>query len=336
MDFTGSAHSLTTQVPCHKPATAARHPASRKTISIPSGSGLVQSPCIGSAASLPFCPVSPRLPRRTPDTTERDYRNADGRSASTVWFRVSSVGSLYISRYDIASDFASASPGHSGVNSFDRGERSIVTDNPVQIGSFVAKLDIRRARLGVATMSLALAFLSSTTAHAQMPAGPDRPAGVPDGYVITPSGYFHPSCVRQLAEGDTLLLDRHAVQHANRTIEDLPACRYPHYGPNGEVAASGSQGAALPTNSGWVEKVEATTISAYGELTASWTVPPAPANSANCQAYPNTCQTIFFFPGFQQNDNPSTTILQPVLVKTVHRPSRGLGSRKLELLSRRK
>jgi hypothetical protein len=35
------------------------------------------------------------------------------------------------------------------------------------------------------------------------PAGPNRPANVPDGYVITPVGYFHPSCVQSLAKGET-------------------------------------------------------------------------------------------------------------------------------------
>ena len=59
----------------------------------------------------------------------------------------------------------------------------------------------------VAVLSLFLAFIVSTMAYAQAPAGPNRPAGVPDGYVITPFGYFHPSCVRQLTEGETLLAD---------------------------------------------------------------------------------------------------------------------------------
>src|ERR1017187_5731812 len=54
----------------------------------------------------------------------------------------------------------------------------------------------------VAVLSLFLPFLASTTAHAQAPAGPNRPTGVPDGYVITTFGYSRPSCVRQLAEGE--------------------------------------------------------------------------------------------------------------------------------------
>lgn len=40
--------------------------------------------------------------------------------------------------------------------------------------------------LAIATLALGV-----TAANAQAPAGPHRPAGVPDGYLITPSGYFH-------------------------------------------------------------------------------------------------------------------------------------------------
>ncbi len=157
---------------------------------------------------------------------------------------------------------------------------------------------------------LMLAFLPCTTALAQQPAGPNRPPGVPDGYVITPSGYFHPSCVQQLAEGDTLLSDKLAIQHADGAIEKVKACEYPHYAPGGESAAQACQGI---TNANWLEAACVTTSTAtpYGELTAIWTVPPAPTNSTNCQAFPNTCQTVFFFPGFAHN--PATTILQPVL-----------------------
>jgi len=47
-------------------------------------------------------------------------------------------------------------------------------------------------------------------AQAQTPAGPNRPAAVPPDYVVTPFGYFHPSCAVQLAEGDRLEPDQHS------------------------------------------------------------------------------------------------------------------------------
>jgi len=56
------------------------------------------------------------------------------------------------------------------------------------------------------------------SAQAQKLAGPNRPAVAPQGYVITPFGYFHPSCVREVASGDTVLADGR-VQHADGTVD---------------------------------------------------------------------------------------------------------------------
>ena len=58
-------------------------------------------------------------------------------------------------------------------------------------------------------------------------AGPDRPANVPDGYVITPFGYFHPSCVQSLAKGERLMADGR-LQHANGSVQEKAGvCNYP-------------------------------------------------------------------------------------------------------------
>lgn len=43
--------------------------------------------------------------------------------------------------------------------------------------------------------------LASTVCYAQATAGPNRPVTVPEEYLVTPFGYFHPSCVRHMAEG---------------------------------------------------------------------------------------------------------------------------------------
>jgi hypothetical protein len=48
-------------------------------------------------------------------------------------------------------------------------------------------------------------------AQAQAPAGPNRPASVPQGYVITPFGYFHPSCINHLAQRDRLLPEHQVI-----------------------------------------------------------------------------------------------------------------------------
>jgi len=154
--------------------------------------------------------------------------------------------------------------------------------------------------VAVAVLSLFLASLVSTMAYAQAPAGPNRPAGVPDGYVITPFGYFHPSCVLQLTEGETLLADGPAIQHADGTLETIPACNYPRYTASGEIVTAGEP----PTINGWVESANTTTATSYGALTATWIVPPGPAS--------NNGQTLYFFPGLE-DINDVVSIIQPVL-----------------------
>jgi uncharacterized repeat protein (TIGR03803 family) len=144
-----------------------------------------------------------------------------------------------------------------------------------------------------------LPFLAPTTAHAQAPAGPNRPMGVPDGYVITPSGYFHPSCVRQLAEGETLLEGGRVLRHADGTTESVPACAYPRYTAHGEILNG-----PLTISHSYIEYASVTTSTSYGELTATWTVPPAPTS--------NDGQTVYFFPGLEDSHDV-VSILQPVL-----------------------
>ncbi len=156
----------------------------------------------------------------------------------------------------------------------------------------------------LAIMSLCLTFLATSTAYAQVPVGPNRPAGVPDGYVITPFGYFHPSCVRQLAKGETLLADGRVIQHANGTQENIAACEYPHYAASGAIVAAGAAKVEPPEIDGWVESASVTTNTSYGEIVATWTVPPAPNSKVN--------QIVYFFPGMQDSHDV-VSIIQPVL-----------------------
>lgn len=148
-------------------------------------------------------------------------------------------------------------------------------------------------------------------------AGPTRPTTVPEGYVITPFGYFHPSCVRTLAKGATMLADGR-VQRADGAQEAASACNYPHFTRQGEqvnaVAAnaagkSGTKSTAnnSPEISGWLENANYALGSAnesFGTLIARWTVPDTPRA--------NDGQTLFFFPGLE-DINDTESILQPVL-----------------------
>jgi len=175
--------------------------------------------------------------------------------------------------------------------------RKVTEDSPIRTKTCTVPVT-------VAVVSLSLAFLASTTAYAQAPAGPNRPAGVPDGYVITPFGYFHPSCVLRLSEGETLA-DGRVIQHADGTLETVPACSYPHYTPGGEMVIAGAAGVQPPTiTHSWIEWASTTTSKSYGELVATWTVPPTPPS--------NNGQTLYFFPGLE-DINDVVSILQPVL-----------------------
>jgi hypothetical protein len=176
------------------------------------------------------------------------------------------------------------------------------TSLPTVTEDFSIRAKTHIAPLTVAVLSLRLAFLVSTMAYAQAPAGPNRPAGVPDGYVITPFGYFHPSCVRQVTEGENLVADGLVIQHADGSIEKVPACEYPRYTASGEIVTAGAHPPAISHS--WIESADATTSTSYGGLTATWTVPPAPTS--------NDGQTVYFFPGLE-DINDVVSILQPVL-----------------------
>jgi hypothetical protein len=146
------------------------------------------------------------------------------------------------------------------------------------------------------------------------PAGPHRPAGVPANYVITPFGYFHPSCVLQLNKGEHM--DNGGVlHHPDGSTAPVGPCQYPRYKPSGELVPASSQknnslteqdqGTSTPPSitHSWIENSYATTSTAYGKEVSTWTVPPLPVIDDG--------QIISFFPGFE-NVNPQT-ILQPVL-----------------------
>jgi hypothetical protein len=169
---------------------------------------------------------------------------------------------------------------------------------------------------GFAVLAMLLMFTASMSAHATAPAlagnptaQPARPPQVPESYGITPFGYFHPSCVFEIEDGERLLADGR-VEHANGTVEaKVPVCGYPHYTPAGVLVPADVRnvsGAKAPVISGWLEYVSTTTTTSYGEISATWTVPPLPASDDH--------QTLFFFPGFEDtNSEDNLSIVQPVL-----------------------
>ena len=153
--------------------------------------------------------------------------------------------------------------------------------------------------------SIAITMLAGLAAQALTTAGAKRPAGVPAEFVITPYGYFHPSCVTHLAKGDQVRQDLKAIQHKDGGSEAVHACEFPHYKATGEKMMGDERGVKDPTiGHAWVEFGGTTTTNSYGYMYAYWNVPPAPST--------NDGQTVYLFPGLEDYSDV-VTIIQPVL-----------------------
>lgn len=138
------------------------------------------------------------------------------------------------------------------------------------------------------------------------------PSNVPADYVVTPNGYFHPSCVNTVGADESLDAYGNLV-NANGTVRTMAPCAYPHYAPNGTrlqgdalPRVSGFASSATPTINGWVVAgqypVVATSAATY--ISAQMPIPAAPTIQAG--------QVIYFFPGLEDLENV-ITIVQPVV-----------------------
>ena len=163
--------------------------------------------------------------------------------------------------------------------------------------------------VALAVMSLWLVFLASTMAYAQVPAGRNRPAGVPDGYVITPFGYFHPSCVRRLAEGETLLGRRTMPSNARTELwRTSRACAYPAlHGPR-----RGSDGGSAQALSPYLSPTAGLQMLASPRVprTASFLL-PGPCRQRRLPLA--MARAVYFFPRPWRMYPGKLSVLQPVL-----------------------
>ena len=160
-----------------------------------------------------------------------------------------------------------------------------------------------RALVVFTSMIAAMSLCAAVMVRAQAPAGPNRPPQVPEEYIVTPFGYFHPSCVVHLAEGEELLKGGQ-VQKADGTIYTVPVCQYPHYTARGEMFAAGSPIKPPSITHSWIVSGSEVITGEFGKLLANWNVPSAP------QSYDD--QVVYFFPGLEDENN-DVSILQPVL-----------------------
>jgi hypothetical protein len=141
-----------------------------------------------------------------------------------------------------------------------------------------------------------LGFLLATISSAAQDSQRGRPANVPPEYIVTPFGYMHPSCVVHVRQGEKVGQDM-LLRHSDGTTENIPACDYPRYKANGQVAESA---APKPPEISWdwVEDVTDFYSTNLGAQSSTWTVPPAPTSQDG--------QTDYFFPGIGN-------IMQPVM-----------------------
>jgi hypothetical protein len=130
-----------------------------------------------------------------------------------------------------------------------------------------------------------------------------RPAGVPLNYVVTPNGLFHPSCVHELADTDTLAANA-TVVHADGSATSFGACAYPRFGAQGQAIPAGA--APQPDYDGWIAASDSdpSVTPAAGRMVADFTVPGDPGARVS--------QVLYYFPGLEDGQNV-ITILQPVL-----------------------
>ena len=157
--------------------------------------------------------------------------------------------------------------------------------------------------------SIAFTMLAAGLTAAQVPAGAKRPATVPADYVLTPFGYFHPSCVNHLAEGDVVRENLKVIERKKGTTQSL-VCDYPRFEADGTKLVGDlrpvGDGKSQPPFIGhsWIEYASIHDVVDYEEVYSQWTVPPTPAS--------NDGQTLYFFNGLE-DINDVVSIIQPVL-----------------------
>lgn len=171
-----------------------------------------------------------------------------------------------------------------------------------KVVSPVAGSQSQRRRRSAALCGRLASFLLALAAPGFAEAA--RPAAVPSDYVEVPAGYMHPSCVHELAPGETVE-GNGSIKRADGTRRWISQCTLPRYDSRGRLSSGGqtASGPGLPTVNGWMAYVYQLNSSAFEHLVARWVVP------ANPPVWDT--QIVYLFPAFE--DNPVTRIIQPVL-----------------------
>lgn len=131
---------------------------------------------------------------------------------------------------------------------------------------------------------------------------PLSPAAIPAGYVFTPGGWSHPSCIHEVADGATVDVDRGDVLMDGKIVAHYDPCPYP---AKRMLRARRAVGPA--SYGGWVEDTFqfAPSGQTFDFASSVITVPPAPSTT--------TPQTLYYFTGLQSTLDSDCGIIQPVL-----------------------
>ena len=143
---------------------------------------------------------------------------------------------------------------------------------------------------------------------------PRVPASVPRDYVVTPNGFFHPSCVHRIGSDETLMRGGRVV-NVDGSERRVEPCAYPHYAADGTRLgrdavparrAVAARASAPQTIDGWVAYASYVLPreNAARYISAYMSVPDEPTIDSG--------QVDYFFPGLEDIENVQT-IVQPVL-----------------------
>jgi hypothetical protein len=134
------------------------------------------------------------------------------------------------------------------------------------------------------------------------------PATVPSDFVLTPSGWFHPSCVVPILEDEVYNLMSGEASRSGGTTRIAPPCGHLPYDAQGTTyspTARSTQKSPPPSiaHDYLADVHNGVSVSPVSIITATWTVPPAP---------PSDGATLYYFPAVR-NWSPNGLIIQPVL-----------------------
>jgi hypothetical protein len=125
-----------------------------------------------------------------------------------------------------------------------------------------------------------------------------------EGYVTTPGGLVHRSCMYELAEDEHVDDHRAIVGPDGSVRRQMAPCQYPRKAIPALQAQSELDPVQPPADSGWIENASYVSSHPVMDYSATFTVPSAPSKYAS--------QLIYLFPGLV-NTLGVTEIIQPVL-----------------------